>query len=72
MANSRGVYAGGLLLRGERGGDGRGKGWEEGRKKGEGKGKGGRKGREGEGGTCSKVLGRIDTPGQLAHKIGDC
>jgi len=43
-----------------RGGDWRGKGWEEG-------GKG--KVREGEGGTCSKVLGGIDAP---ANRGGVC
>jgi len=35
---------------------------KEGRK---GKGKGGREEEEGEGGTCSKVLGGIDAPGPL-------
>jgi len=48
---------------GERGGDGREKGLEEGGKKWEGKGREGERKRGRRGGTCSKVLGGIDAPG---------
>jgi len=73
-------FKGAIPLRGERGGDGRGKGWEEGGKEGEGKGKGERREGRGKGGTCSKVLGGIDAPaptsgvalGWAGRAVGPC
>jgi len=47
-------FKGPILLRGERGGDGRGKGWEEGGKEGEGKRKGGRREGRGKGGLAPR------------------